>query len=465
MKPDASYHVLYLGEACESEPQRVRARFLHLIEEFERGVLRPLPYRGFVVDDAVSAFPFMAQARHIGKIVLFDDSAVLHELGDGAVWITGGLGGMGLELGRQFAQRGVRRVVLTSRSEPSPEVLRELEELRARGVDVAVLRGDVGVLSEVERIRDEIEALGWRLDHVVHAAAVLDDAALIRQSWTRFATVLSPKALGAWNLHVATRRLPLRSFVLCSAGAGLLGSPGQAGYAAANGFLDGLAHLRRSEGLPATSIAWGPWANVGMAARAGLDWSDQGLQGIDGPGGMAALLRLKAEEVPTPAVLPTDWRRFPARDADGRPFPLFHLVAGDASVPTAGESAAGWRRQLETPVRIDPSEFAALSPEELSTRLLTYVVSTLASVLRMKADRIHQDTSIAQLGFDSLMAVDFRNRVETDTGVSLTTAAILAAGSPAELASELWEAFDTTTATPTQEVTAGELLTVETFEF
>src|SRR5690606_37215417 len=137
-KPGAEYHVLYLGEACEREPLRVRERFQSLLERFERGEIRPLPVRPFVVDDAVAAFRYMAQAKHIGKVVLFDEPSAIAEFGDGAVWITGGLGGVGLEMASRFVRRGARRLVLTGRGEPSPAVAARLDRLRGEGANVEV---------------------------------------------------------------------------------------------------------------------------------------------------------------------------------------------------------------------------------------------------------------------------------------------------------------------------------------
>lgn len=408
VRPEADYHLLYLGEACEREPERVRRRFLDLVARFESGELRPLPARAFLVDDAAAAFRYMAQARHIGKIVLFDSIDDADAPDDGAIWITGGLGGLGLATARHLVERGWRRIALTSRNAPSEAAQRQIEEFRARGAEVLLVAGDVSRLDEVIRMRGEIEDRGWRVRSVIHAAGVLADAVLPRQNWHGFETVLAPKAAGAWNLHLATADLPLRSFVLFSAGAGLLGSPGQANYAAANAFLDGLAQLRRSQGRPAVSVAWGPWAEVGMAARTGLDWSAQGLQAIDPEAGTAALRRVVREEIVHPVVIAVDWARFPSRSGSGEVLPFYAMVQ-----TTAPQAAAA-------PDHDWPSLLHAAPAPERSALIKKLVADEVVRILGLDPSRtLAHEQGLTDLGMDSLMAVELSNRVGGALGIKL----------------------------------------------
>lgn len=404
VRPGASYHVLYLGEACVEQPERVRARFLDLAARFENGELRPLPVRSFPVTDATAAFRYMAQARHVGKIVLEAEGSTSN---DGAVWITGGLGGIGLAVAKRLVDEGVRQVVLTGRRGPSQEASAQIEAMRAAGADVAVLAGDVSRMEDVIRIRDEIAARGWDLRHVHHAAGVLDDATLQRQTWERFATVLGPKATGAWNLHLATQHLPLRSFILYSAGAALLGSPGQANYAAANAFLDGLALYRRSIGLPALSIAWGPWSEVGMAARAGLDWSGTGLGAIDPDAGHAALKLLQHTDATITAVLPIDWSKFAAGDAAVRPF--FSGVRADEGPKTGVPATETWTGLLQE-----------LPDDERRIRVVELLAEEVMAVLGIDRSRgLGPKQGLTDLGMDSLMAVELSKRLSRALGSTL----------------------------------------------
>src|SRR5262249_32324326 len=152
------------------------------------------------------------------------------------------------------------------RSAPSDVAQNTISALEQQGAQVAVLQADVADEQAVERILEQIAASMPPLRGIVHAAGVLDDGVLLKQSWGRFERVLAPKLLGAWNLHTQTRGLPLDFFVLFSSLASVLGSPGQGNYAAGNAFLDALAHHRQSQGLPALSVNWALWAEAGMAA-------------------------------------------------------------------------------------------------------------------------------------------------------------------------------------------------------
>jgi hypothetical protein len=256
----------------------------------------------------------------------------------------------------------------------------------------------------------------------------LDDATLDRQSWRHFSEVLHPKAAGAWNLHLATRDLSVESFVMFSAGAGLLGSPGQANYAAANAFLDGLAQWRRAHGLPALSIAWGPWADVGMAARSGRDWSAKGLAAISPAAGVVALHLLQRGEAAYAAVLPIDWQLYPIAMAHGRKTPFFDLVAETAALATAPAKAS--ERWLDA--------LTGLPVQERAATLEKLLVIEIAHVLGMGVSRSPSPKStLTEIGVDSLMAVELRNRIEAKLGVTVVVSRLLSDDPIAVLASEL----------------------------
>ena len=327
----------------------------------------------------------------------------------GAVWITGGLAGVGLALALELVKRGQRRLVLTGRSEPSPEAKAAIEGAIRQGAEIMIARGDVSLLEDVERIRDAVLEREWTIDQVFHGAAALDDAVLPRQSWERFARVLAPKAVGAWNLHNALSEHAVRRFVLFSAGAGVLGSPGQAGYAAANGFLDGLAHLRRASGLPATAIAWGPWADVGMAARAGLDWTSSGLRGIDAEGGAVAIDAAVVSGAMAPMVIAVDWPRFPARDAEGEVLPFFSRVAVAETTSASSTGASDWKPLL-----------ASTPSAERRKRLEALLASEVVGVMGLSGNRPPApQVGLMDLGMDSLMSVEIGNRISRSCGLNL----------------------------------------------
>jgi myxalamid-type polyketide synthase MxaB len=415
MKPEIAYHVIYLGEVVEQQPALVQEMLRELIEAFEAGHLAPLPRTAFSLRDAASAFRYMAQAKHVGKVVLRQDMGRGRIVPDATYLVTGGLGSLGLAVAQWLVAEGAQHLVLVGRHGPHAAAQTVLAELAQRGAQVVVRQADVAHAEEVQALLDSLGAQP-PLRGIIHAAGVLDDGVLLQQTWERFAKVLASKALGAWHLHQATEGLALDFFVLFSSVASVLGSAGQGNYAAANAYLDGLAWYRRGRGLPALSINWGPWGEVGMAAR--LEQRDQnrqaaaGIRPIPPALGVQALEHALASDATQWTVLPVDWAgllgRFPA---GGEP-PLFRRMASEATrvpAPPARDAAGSVRRQLE-----------AAAPDARPALLLEYVRGQVAQILGLDRARPPADTAgLTELGMDSLMAVEFRNRLQAALGVTL----------------------------------------------
>ena len=207
--------------------------------------------------------PRLVAAKQTGAAVGLANSLPVRP--DATYLVTGGLGGIGFALAGWLVDQGARHLLLLGRRNANDEQRRLLQAFEARGAQIAVRSVDVGDADILAQTFQEVRDGMPPLSGVFHAAGVLDDATLLQQTWDRFARVVAPKALGAWNLHRLTEHLPLDFFVLFSSAAGTIGSPGQSNYALANSFLDGLAEYRRQRGLPALSIAWGAWQDVGMA--------------------------------------------------------------------------------------------------------------------------------------------------------------------------------------------------------
>ena len=285
-----------------------------------------------------------------------------------------------------------------------------MDELRRAGVEVVAAQADVARAEELAAVLAEMKS---PLRGVVHAAGVLDDGVLAQQSWERFQTVLAPKVQGAWNLHRLTREVPLDFFVLFSSSAALLGSPGQGSYAAANAFLDALAQHRRGLGLPATSIAWGPWAGVGMAAtrtESRQRWAALGVGAIAPEQGLEVLGRVLAEEPTRVGVLPIDWARFL------RTFPgsVPKLLADLAPAALRGERPAGLLGRL-----------AQVAVAERAEVLATHLQGEVARVLGLASARLpERQTGLMELGLDSLMALELRNRLQADLDQPLSATMI-----------------------------------------
>jgi acyl transferase domain-containing protein/acyl carrier protein len=418
VRPDVSYFPIYLGNV---ELEIVQQMLRELMDAFASKRLTPLPLRRFTLNEAADAFRYMAQAKHIGKIVISVEEGTAGPCvrDDASYLITGGLGALGLHLARQLVDRGARHLMLAGRSGPSPEAAQAISELEAAGADVFTAQADVSREPDVAALLATIHERMPPLAGIIHAAGVLDDGVLAEQTWPRFANVLVPKLAGAWNLHRLTEGLPLDFFVMFSSMASLLGGPGQGSYAAANAFLDALAHHRRARGLPALSINWGPWAGIGMAAGADerdhRRWREGGLGLIQPREAMAMLEPLLKNQpaVAQLAVLPIDWatllRRFPSGQ---EPRFFSELAASLSQVRRTAPSPAARRSLAQELESVAPGRRRAL----LEARLRAEAVKVLGLAPEAQLD---PRRPLREIGLDSLMAVELRNAVAEALGRTL----------------------------------------------
>ncbi|MFN9546074.1 MAG: SDR family NAD(P)-dependent oxidoreductase [Cyanobacteriota bacterium] len=407
IRPDLAYWLLDLGEVRAREPERLGLLLRQLLREVTAGQLQPLPRSVYDLSDACQAFRTMQQGLHSGKLVLTPPPWTAPRA-DGSYLITGGLGGLGLAVAGWLAERGAGHLVLLSRSAPGPEAERQLAALAARGVTPRIERLDI---CDAAALAQVLARLPQPLRGVVHAAGVLDDGALTSLTPERFCRVLTPKLLGTWTLHQATRTCPLDFFVNFSSAAALLGSAGQANHAAANAFLDAFAQHRRAEGLPGQSINWGAWTEIGAVARADLATSleRKGLGGISSADGLAAFAALLAREEPQVGVLPIDWERFLSR-YDDRQRPRFFADLGGAQ-GTAQEAPA------RSPVEALRERLAA--GNDRGAALVEYLAVRLAHLLGLRPEQLDLERPLQRLGLDSLMAVELRHHLRRDVDVDV----------------------------------------------
>ncbi|MDE0108515.1 MAG: SDR family NAD(P)-dependent oxidoreductase, partial [Bryobacterales bacterium] len=315
---------------------------------------------------------------------------------DRSYLITGGLGGLGLEVARWLAEAGAGAIVLNGRRPPDTDAEALIAKLRESSAEVRVEIADVTDEEAVAGMLGRIDAELPPLAGVIHSVGALADAALTNQDWERFERVLGPKALGAWRLHRATLDRELDLFVLFSSLAGVVGNRGQANYAAANAFLDQLARHRRALGLPGQAVAWGAWSGTGEAEeqreRIAMPLADSGEGWIAPEQGIRTLARLVREDLGTSVAAFVDWAALPVRapwlaEVAGREEDRPH-TAPDDLLGRLGGLAAGERR------------------DELARFLEEQVIE----ILRLRAAP-SPSTGFFELGMDSLMAVELRNRL------------------------------------------------------
>ncbi len=425
--PGVRYRAFDLHEAG---PDRIQEMLTTLLGLFADGTLAPPPVTAWGIHEAPAAFRHLQQARHVGKVVLTIPAPLDPA---GTVLITGGTGALGARLARHLVTaHGVRHLVLTSRrgraAPGGAELVADLAEL---GADVVVAACDAADREALAGVLAAIPA-SHPLTAVVHAAGTLDDGLLTGLTPERLRTVLRPKLDAGWHLHELTADADLAAFVLFSSMAGVLGNAGQGNYAAANAFLDALAHHRGVRGLPATALDWGLWADA-SAMTGGLGEPDlarmaaAGVTALTDEEGLAQFDAALALAGPQLVAAKLDRARL--RTTDG---PVPALLRGLVRPAT--------RRVAEVPADDTlPARLAALPEPDGAALVLDVLRDHVAAVLgHDEQDTIAPDRPFKELGFDSLTAVELRNRLGTATGLRLPATLVFDHPTPAELGRYLY---------------------------
>ena len=432
LRRNASFHVVAMDAVFGGDEELARQLLHEITEMVEQGALTPLPFRSFPACRVDAAFRLMAQGKHIGKVVVAFSERLVPRRGeplarpfavkqDGCYLITGAFGGFGKILAQWLVECGARHLVLTSRSgSATPEAQSFISDLQERDVDVRVVRADVGSAEEAARLVAGIRAGRQPLRGVFHLAMVIDDAPIASLTPERMRTVMAPKAYGAWLLHKETRDMELDCFVMFSSVSSIFGNPAQANYAAANAFLDSLAHHRRALGLPALTINWGVLGGDGYVARnarVSEFLARQGTVAISPREVVSLLESFLNEGMDQVLAIRVDWSKWRQffRGLQANPLLERIFASGVESQETGGQTS-DWRSKIES-----------APPEERGGVIRQAITDVVGSVLRIKPESLRDDQPLTDLGLDSLMGAEIENAIESAIGVGLPPTSLMRA--------------------------------------
>jgi myxalamid-type polyketide synthase MxaE and MxaD len=389
---------------------------------------------------------FVARLSHPDLVPSFGQIAMRP---DASYLITGGLGGLGLRLARRLAGRGARYLILLGRTSLPPRAdwenlestcraagqvaaVRALEEM---GVTIHIAAVDVADEPALREALDAASRAGLpHIAGVFHAAGTIAHSTLASLDAEALRTELNAKLVGGWALHRVFSGTPIEHFVLFSSASALLSSPRLGAYAAANAFLDALAHHRHNLGLPALSINWGLWGEVGMAAQ--FDSDDVAMLALRGMGviapeqGLDVLERLLQSDLAQAAVLPVDWARWRQR------YPAFTRAPLLARLMAGADDALA-----QSEPTLSATALERVSPDERSGLVEAYLAEQVARVLGMEVAELDHAVPLSSIGIDSLMAVEVKNRVELDLGVVIPMVQLLQGPSVTLLANHVLDLF------------------------
>jgi acyl transferase domain-containing protein/acyl carrier protein len=394
---------------------------------------------------------FRQGRRYVARLIRKRQSAVqrppLAWPTDGSYLITGGLGDLGLVVARWMVERGARRLILMGRTklpqrsswsavEPGTRLAHQIgaiRELEALGASVHLASVDVADEEQLSAFLKEFSSEGWPpIRGVVHAAGVVQDGLLLQLDQAALNTVLRPKVMGGWLLHRLLEGARLDFFVLFSSAGSLLGQPGQGNYAAANAFLDALAHHRRAQGQPALSVNWGAWAELGfadttggkrLAARLAL----VGIRSMAPRQALEVLERMLRQGATQVAAVPVNWKQYSQFYSAGSESPLLsELASGEADVLLQAGHPGEKRDAL-----------LAAEPAARHQLLRSYLSEQVARVLGLSPSRLDVEQPLSNLGLDSLMAVELKNRIAVDLGVNVPMVKFLQGPSVAQAATQI----------------------------
>ncbi|MGC6494771.1 MAG: SDR family NAD(P)-dependent oxidoreductase [Myxococcota bacterium] len=342
---------------------------------------------------------------------------------DGCIVITGGLGALGLAVAGRLSELGFPRLCLLGRSGPKPAAKAAIAAMTARGTEVIVESVDISQREQVDNLFTYLDKKGVPVRAVLHAAGVLRDGPIAKLQDDSFNEVMSAKVVGTWNLHLATRGRDLDAFVLFSSVTASLGAPGQGNYAAANEFMDALAHNRRRMGLPAVAIDWGPWGEIGMAARLSELMASRGMAGIKTHDGLDAVLAHGADHAHRVLYMDMRVRDLHRKDPRFKTVPFLREVIELIEGPEhPSPPAAEGRVTNDAPVAVVQTALGRLArvpATGVEATLLKELARLAEDQLGVDPGTVSPTRPLSWQGFDSVMALDLARAIEDQLGVRL----------------------------------------------
>ena len=407
-------------------PEEVDRLVNSVMRGFEAGYLKPLPVTVFKASDVADAFRFMAQSKHIGKVVVKFEGEMAETIltedhnqtykPDGTYLIVGGTSGFGLEVAKWLGSKAIGRLILVSRKGPaSLECQQAIKILQEKGIAVSALAVDVTDYKSVATLINHIQQDGPPLRGIFNSAMVLDDAFIKDITTERFYKVLAPKVTGTLHLYSCTKDLELDFFVGFSSISSLIGNAGQANYVAANSFLDEFAHAARLKGFPAITINWGVLAESGVVSRnkdLNKILAQEGMHGLTNREALIAMDTILAGRNPQTGVFKTDWSQWGKMNPHAAKSTRFSLLV-QSYTGTEGIN-----------ITVKALETEDIIKNKTTSEQIDYIADNLRSgmskILKMAPEKIKLDHNLSKLGIDSLMLVELSLAIREEFGIDIS---------------------------------------------
>jgi acyl transferase domain-containing protein/NADPH:quinone reductase-like Zn-dependent oxidoreductase/acyl carrier protein/NADP-dependent 3-hydroxy acid dehydrogenase YdfG len=420
-KNSISFIFIDLDMTLKERSSEIKIILQEVLDKFKQRIFAPINKKVFPVANVIEGFVFMARGAHIGKIVFAIDDKNLslipikkqEKMFDekDTFLITGGLGGLGLELAAWLISNGVKNLVLVSRSGETRKSSNRLELFRRQGINILIKKVNVSDFENLKIVINEVNMLMPPIKGIVHAAGVLEDVSLQKLVRDKFKKAVEPKIHGGWNLHLLSMNENIKWFIVYSSAASLLGSSGQGNYVAGNSFLDSLCQYRLAQGLPAKSINWGPISEIGLAAEKdnrGKRLESEGIHSFDQKEHLELLEILFKGNLNQFTAMRINLSKWLMHNTSYLKESLFYGLSGDRNA--FQNKADGLIGRL----------FSCASLNESQTLLKERLMEIISQILKITKSKIETDIPFVNLGLDSLMAIQFKNRLEKDLGISIS---------------------------------------------